>query len=95
MFQNFPNPFNNETTIPFNIEREAKVTLEIFNILGQQVSETVIERMEIGNHTFSWDGRDLNGRAVSSGMYFYRVTLTPFSELSQQFSDLRRMILVR
>ena len=95
LFQNYPNPFNNETIIPFNIEREARVTLEIFNILGQQVSETVVERMEIGSHTFRWDGRDINGRDVSSGIYFYRVTLTPFSELSQQFSDLRKMILVR
>ena len=93
--QNFPNPFNNETVIPFTIEREAKVSLEIFNILGQRVKAEVIERMEVGEHSFRWNGRDQSGVPVSSGIYFYRITLTPFSERSQQFIDWRKMVLVK
>ncbi len=74
LFQNYPNPFNPTTLIQFNLERPEKVDLEIFNILGQKVRTILAgEEFAAGPYTFLWDGKDQRGRALSSGVYFYRL----------------------
>ncbi len=73
--QNYPNPFNPETYIDFTIPNEAEVSLRIYNVKGQLVKTLVQERMSPGNHTIRWDGRNESGEKVSSGVYFYRLTL--------------------
>lgn len=79
--QNYPNPFNPSTTISYTIKSsdifnsEIKRTkLIIYNILGKKV-KTIVDRIEPpGTYEVVWDGTDLNGKKVSSGVYLYRLS---------------------
>lgn len=72
--QNFPNPFNPSTTIPFQLNKNSKVNLEIFDELGRSVRRLVDQQNLSPNfYTFSWDGRNKNGKVVSSGTYFSKL----------------------
>ena len=73
--QNYPNPFNPSTSIAFSLTEKAQVSLDVFNILGQQVKELVNREYSAGRYTVSWDGRNEKGAAVSSGVYLYRLTV--------------------
>jgi len=70
---NYPNPFNAGTIISFNLPERAHVTLDIYNILGRKVRTLVNEEHPAGLHTVEWDGLDLNGSEVASGLYFYQL----------------------
>jgi hypothetical protein len=88
---NFPNPFNPETTIKFSVGHELAFThalINIFNTRGQLIRTLVLGAIEPGIHYVVWDGRDEAGRPVSSGIYFYRMETTNFSQT-------RRMVLLR
>ena len=67
---NYPNPFNPETTIKYNLKNTSEVTLEIFNIKGQLVRTLVNSSQEAGLHSIVWNGKDSQDRNVSSGIYF-------------------------
>ena len=71
---NYPNPFNPETTISYNLPSESYVTLEIYNLKGQLVKKLLSETQSSGKHSIVWNGCDQNGREVASGFYFYRIT---------------------
>lgn len=72
--QNYPNPFNPSTTIAYHLRTAAAVKLTVYNVLGQKVRALVNERrQQAGTHRIQWDGRDDAGRAVTSGMYLYRL----------------------
>jgi len=71
--QNYPNPFNPETVIKFSLPQDSKVTLRVYNILGQMVNTLVDEMLTAGNHAVSWDGKTEQGTNVASGVYFYRI----------------------
>jgi len=73
LYQNYPNPFNSGTRISFDLSNPAQVTLEIYNILGQQVNTLLNQSRPAGSYTIDWDGRDSQGRFVASGIYFYRL----------------------
>ena len=87
--QNFPNPFNNETVILFELPQASRVRLEIYNILGQRV-RTLLDNvsLERGYHRIHWDGRNLNGTMVSSGVYIYHFWAGAYTKV-------HKMILVR
>jgi hypothetical protein len=70
---NYPNPFNPSTSITYELEREASVSLEIYNVLGQKVRALVSGEMQTGLNTVAWDGKDNAGRRLNSGVYFYRL----------------------
>lgn len=71
--QNYPNPFNPSTTIRYNLKENAKVTLIIYNTLGQIV-KTLVDRDEtVGIKNISWDGKDEFGKQVASGIYIYKL----------------------
>ncbi len=72
--QNYPNPFNPATTIQFSIPRQSRVTLEVFNILGERVSTLVDEERPSGSFTERFDGTKL-----ASGVYFYRLKAGDFT----------------
>lgn len=88
--QNFPNPFNPTTTIEFrNPEsRPVKVTLAVFNLLGQQVRQLYDGLAQPGMTRVVWDGRDGNGAPAASGIYFYRLKL-------DQVTMTKKMILLK
>ena len=73
LHQNHPNPFNPSTTIRFSLDREAVVTLEIYNVSGSLVRTLVSGRTTPGSYSEDWNGRDNRGRRVASGTYFYRL----------------------
>jgi len=71
--QNHPNPFNPETEIRFQIEKEGWVSLEIFRVTGQRIIALHDGTLEAGEHSFRWNGRDGNGHDLGSGVYLYRL----------------------
>lgn len=87
--QNYPNPFNPVTKITFSVPSTSNVTVKIYDVLGNEVKTLADDlRKEAGSHTVLWDATDNNGKAVSSGVYFYKMT-------SGGFSKTMRMILTK
>ncbi len=80
LYPNYPNPFNPATTIRFDLNRSAKVSLKIYNVLGQEVRTLVSGQMPPGVHSVTWDGKDQRGQNVSSGVYLYRLETGGFSK---------------
>lgn len=78
--QNFPNPFNPETAIRYELRASQPVKLTIFNALGQEVRTLIDEFQAAGVHSVVWDGRSAAGTAVASGVYFYRLQAGSYSE---------------
>jgi hypothetical protein len=74
LFQNFPNPFNPETTIEFAVPKLSRVKIVIYNSLGQEVRKLTDEVYNPGVYKAVWNGRDDFGLPVASGVYFYRMT---------------------
>jgi len=70
----YPNPFNPTTTIMFNLPNESGVNLAVYNVKGQKIKSLIHnEQREKGRNEVSWNGKDQQGKAVSSGIYFYRL----------------------
>lgn len=72
---NFPNPFNPETAIRFEVLKEAFVKLEIFDITGRRITVLDQEIFTTGIHSINWNGTDESGKEVGSGIYFYKITI--------------------
>jgi hypothetical protein len=81
--QNYPNPFNPETVIEYRLPFKGKVTLSIYNILGDEVAVLVQGQQDAGTHRILFDGSDL-----PSGIYLYRLKTNDTMET-------RRMILLK
>jgi hypothetical protein len=73
LLPNYPNPFNARTTISFNLAAPSDVTIEIYNIAGQQVKTLAKDYRETGRHTVIWDATDNYGNEVATGVYFCRL----------------------
>jgi hypothetical protein len=71
--QNYPNPFNARTLISFNLAEAGKVTLSVYNIVGQKVASLVDGQYQAGSYSVTWDGADASGKTVASGVYYYRL----------------------
>jgi hypothetical protein len=89
LLQNFPNPFNPETTIKYNLAEGSDVHLRIFNIVGQVVRTLVAERQPAGRYQVRWSGTDDRGASVSSGIYFYELSA------GGKFQDVKRLMLLK
>ena len=72
--QNHPNPFNPATTVTYDVAAPGAVSIRIYNVSGQLVRTLVDEVKGIGRFDAMWDGRDNGGAAVTTGVYFYRMT---------------------
>jgi flagellar hook assembly protein FlgD len=89
VYRNFPNPFQKETTIKFVVSNgNRKINLDIFNIKGQKVRSLVNSTLNSGNYSILWNGLDDNGKRVSNGVYFYKVS-------SENFTSVKKMILMK
>jgi fibronectin type 3 domain-containing protein len=93
--QNYPNPFNPETEIGYQLplsgeQTSHRVTLKVYNVLGQEVRTLTDAVQEAGYHTAVWDSRDNWDRDVPSGVYFYRLRVN-----GDQWSETKRMVLLR
>ncbi|MDE3057426.1 MAG: VCBS repeat-containing protein [Bacteroidota bacterium] len=87
--QNYPNPFNPSTTIRYGLPLRSQIKIEVFNILGQVIKILTNGVQDAGYHQVVWNA------AVSSGIYFYRITATPLSGSARSFVDVRKMLLLR
>jgi len=88
LHQNYPNPFNPVTTIRYDVPEQAHVLMEIYNLLGQKVAVVVNGVHEPGFHAVRWNGTNVYGNALSSGMYFYHIQ-------AGDFRSIKKLILVK
>ena len=73
LHQNFPNPFNPITEIQFDLPEESAVSLDIYNLMGQNIRTLASETYSPGFHSIVWDGTNDYGEQVATGMYFYSI----------------------
>ncbi|MBN1349968.1 serine hydrolase [candidate division KSB1 bacterium] len=73
LLPNYPNPFNQRTTIAFNLPKADNIRLAIFNSLGREVRLLIRGNLPAGSHSIPWDGCDAAGAAVASGIYWARL----------------------
>ena len=86
---NYPNPFNPETTIKYQLPEAGEVTLEIYNMLGQVVNTLVNDYQTAGRYVIQWDATNNNGQSLSSGVYFYRISA------GGEFQSIKKMLLLK
>jgi hypothetical protein len=86
--QNYPNPFNPSTKIDFSLAVDSKVSLRVFDILGQEVSLLLDQNMNAGNHSINF-----NASKLMTGMYIYKLEAAGVD--GNNFSDIKKMLLVK
>jgi hypothetical protein len=86
--QNYPNPFNPKTSISYVVADAGNVTLTVYNLLGEQVKVLVDGFQAAGEYTVDWNGDDVSGRTVSSGVYFYKLS-------SGDYAQTKKMMLMK
>jgi hypothetical protein len=87
LYQNYPNPFNPSTTIKYDLPKESRVKIVVYDILGRKVATLVDEMKKAGSYQVIWDANRL-----ASGVYFYR---TEAVSADKRFVDVKKMILVK
>lgn len=88
LHQNYPNPFNPSTKIRYDVPKDARVTLTVYNVIGQEVAKLVDEVQSAGYKSVEWDTRVSDGREISSGVYFYTMK-------ADDFVVTRKLVLIR
>ena len=93
LLANYPNPFNPETWIPYQLARDADVTLTVYDMKGTPVRQFNLGYQPAGYYTGRtkaayWDGRNEIGESVASGVYFYQLQ-------AGDYTDLRRMVILK
>jgi hypothetical protein len=86
--QNYPNPFNPSTKITFSLAADSKVSLKVFDVLGQEVASLINQELTAGVHNV-----DFNAARFNSGVYFYRIEATGVN--NAKFVDVKKMILMK
>ena len=93
LLANYPNPFNPETWIPFQLAQDSTVTAKIYDVTGNQIRMIELGHIPAGNYVESdkaiyWDGRTEDGEQVSSGTYFYQIE-------AGGYTDTRKMVILK
>ena len=93
LMANFPNPFNPETWIPFELEQASDVSIRIYGMDGRPVRQLELGQKAVGiyadtNSAAYWDGRNENGETVASGAYIYEIT-------AGDYHAMRRMVVLK
>ena len=93
LLQNFPNPFNPDTWLPYELASDAPMVISIYNIKGQLVRELNLGEQKAGYYVTKdkaayWDGKNYCGEKIASGVYFYRLR-------AGKFSAIRRMVVLK
>ena len=93
LLANYPNPFNPETWIPFQLSQDVEVTLTIYDVTGQQVRKIDLGYQLVGKHlnrdqAIHWDGKTGTGKTVSSGTYFYQIQ-------AGNYTNTRKMVILK
>lgn len=85
---NYPNPFNPETTLKYQLPEAADVKLEVYNVVGQVVRTLVADHQNAGRYVVQWDATNDNGQPLSSGIYFYHIQ-------AGEFQKTKKMLLLK
>ena len=85
LLPNYPNPFNPETWIPFELHQNTNISLTIFNLIGNQVRRIDLGYTQLGKYAsrdkaIYWDGKNDNGEKVASGTYFYTIHTNDYTQ---------------
>ena len=93
LLANYPNPFNLETWIPFQLAQDSTVTAKIYDITGKQIRIIELGHIPAGNYVevnkaIYWGGRTGDGEQVSSGTYFYQIE-------AGDYTDTRKMVILK
>jgi len=88
LFQNYPNPFNPTTTIRYTIPKKSKVTIKIYNLLGEEVKTLADIVQQGGTYTLHWNGMAEEGLLCPSGLYIYSIK-------AGNFIDTKKLMLIR
>jgi uncharacterized repeat protein (TIGR01451 family) len=88
LHQNHPNPFNQKTTISYQLPEDVSVLLTVYNILGQEIRTLVDKPQMAGHYSITWDGKSNQGRVTPTGVYYYLL-------VTEKYRDVRKMVLLR
>lgn len=88
VFPNYPNPFNPETVIRFNINMNSNIKISIYDSVGRMVKTILDKNVSAGVHEVKWDGKTQAGSNAASGIYYYQVK-------SFEYSIVKKMALLR
>jgi hypothetical protein len=91
--QNYPNPFNPTTNIKYALPVDSKLTIEIYNMLGQRVRTLVNGDQPAGYHTMEWNGTGNTGQQLASGVYFLQMSAQGVN--GKKFNELRKLMLMK
>lgn len=86
--QNFPNPFNPETNIAYQLSSSGYVTLSVYDLLGQKIKTLVSKDQSAGSYNVNWNGTDESGNSVPTGIYLYTLS-------TGNFKSSKKMILLK
>jgi flagellar hook assembly protein FlgD len=93
LLQNYPNPFNPETWIPYQLSADSEVVISIYDTNGESVRQFHLGYQHVGTYitpgkAVYWDGEDMFGELVASGLYFYQIR-------AGDYAQARRMVIVK
>jgi hypothetical protein len=88
LYPNYPNPFNPETIIRYDLSRNTDVQLTVYNILGQEIISLVDRAQNAGQYSVRWNARNAQGLPVASGVYIYRL-------ITERSTSVHKMLLIR
>jgi hypothetical protein len=86
--QNFPNPFNAQTEISFDLPHDSDVSLSIYDISGRLIASRQYHAMNAGSHTITWDAGNIGGKEIPSGIYLYKLR-------AGDKTDTKKMVLLK
>lgn len=78
--QNYPNPFNPSTIISYQLPKQSRVQIKIYDAIGNEIRSLIDEEKSAGKYNILWDSRNNYGARVSSGVYFYKITADGFAQ---------------
>jgi hypothetical protein len=87
LYQIYPNPFNQEVRISYELSNRARVKLQVMNLLGQEVCTLADEDRPAGFYEVTWDGRNKYGQQMASGIYFCTLII------NNEFSEIKKLIM--
>lgn len=88
LYQNYPNPFNPVTKIIYDLPSQSKIRLEVFDLLGRNVTTLVEGTKSSGKYSIIWNGKDQFDKPVSAGVYFYQLQ-------TENYVQTRKMLLLK
>jgi hypothetical protein len=95
LHQNFPNPFNPLTALPYDVPEIANIKIDIYNLLGQKVRSLVTGEHEPGFYRAIWNGKNDQGALVTTGVYIYQITAQSNATGEVAFTKTRKLVLMK